>query len=1001
MTARPDGNSHGVALSPALLRRRSTLSATPGVEVELPVAALRLWGGADAQESLPTQPDGDPPLLDLGDGQIALLPGPGRPDVFDRAFLLARRWLEEGAAAGGGGERRVLVAAARVRIGAEVEWIDDEVVGLLRGPSAGLAAGRVHATSHALHGAEGRYRARAIEPLALPSGHRLPILVIEGRAERIEPWRNREALGVKLRWLPRPELEQRLGEAMATHEVVRVSGPPGVGKSRLVATVLEGLGAAAAWIDLSLDRRRVADFVARLPRVERGPSWLVVDSLEAADATAWRELDELVRWNDSTAFRWLLIGRAPLGWSPGLQGASLVQLPAFDHELAAAAAKPLFEHLAVPGDVAAELLAVSAGNPFAVEELLIQLARDRQIRQVFGNFFYQGGGRERMRPTPRLTLHLEAELRRLGSAAIVRMSSSVEPPVPTRDLREAASSCGFTEAAAGWEGPYLAADLLELAPGPWGEGVVWRVPAFQRAVAATLAAETRATLAGALGERLVNQAEQVEQIWRAYPLLAGSLAGARALLAVSSGGENRGPSREELLNALLVELEAARGARPRHPALELELLWTLMPLARRLGRLHELHDIIERAMLLAEDEDRPDRLMAFAAVQAEVARKVGRLDEAEEVLKRALRAARGSDERRQGPLLLELARIVAQRGRPEEARDLLEKTLVAAESRGRSSLAASCRFLLGDLALSAYRLDEARELHETVLKSRREVGMPGAIAQSLTALGSVALQQGNAPDALDHYREAVEIGVANGLEGEEALAQLGVGRALTRLGDFVAASQALRRGLALRQGRDDALGEGVARLEVAENYLHLDQVELALREARRAHFDVGLLGDESVLADAEQLLGRISLRQQHVAAAAVHFAEAERLHRATGRDQAVLSDLSLSLRAALAGGEIGAVGRAFDALASERRRWPQVPASEPFELDLYRGARWLNDCYAREIDALPYLRRAYSELMRRTAFLEPSLRQRFLFQVPEHQAIVDAAGAEGIEIPSA
>jgi hypothetical protein len=91
--------------------------------------------------------------------------------------------------------------------------------------------------------------------------------------------------------------------------------------------------------------------------------------------------------------------------------------------------------------------------------------------------------------------------------------------------------------------------------------------------------------------------------------------------------------------------------------------------------------MIDRAVLLAEDRD-PDRLLAFAAVQAELDRKAGKLAEAEEVLKRALAVARGTDERRQGPLLLELARLRAARstrGGPRSA----DQDLAAAERKAQ------------------------------------------------------------------------------------------------------------------------------------------------------------------------------------------------------------------------------------------------------------------------------------------------------------------------------
>ena len=38
--------------------------------------------------------------------------------------------------------------------------------------------------------------------------------------------------------------------------------------------------------------------------------------------------------------------------------------------------------------------------------------------------------------------------------------------------------------------------------------------------------------------------------------------------------------------------------------------------------------------------------------------------------------------------------------------------------------------------------------------------------------------------------------------------------------------------------------------------------------------------------------------------------------------------------------------------------------------------------------------------MRQTGFLSPAMRQRFLFQVPLHRAIVDAATRHGLSLPA-
>jgi hypothetical protein len=61
------------------------------------------------------------------------------------------------------------------------------------------------------------------------------------------------------------------------------------------------------------------------------------------------------------------------------------------------------------------------------------------------------------------------------------------------------------------------------------------------------------------------------------------------------------------------------------------------------------------------------------------------------------------------------------------------------------------------------------------------------------------------------------------------------------------------------------IGEAIARLAVASNFLGLNNVDAALDEARHAHFELSLLGD------AEQLLGRIALRQKQFDPARHHI----------------------------------------------------------------------------------------------------------------------------------
>ena len=152
-------------------------------------------------------------------------------------------------------------------------------------------------------------------------------------------------------------------------------------------------------------------------------------------------------------------------------------------------------------------------------------------------------------------------------------------------------------------------------------------------------------------------------------------------------------------------------------------------------------------------------------------------------------------------------------------------------------------------------------------------------------------------------------------------------------------------------------------------------------------------------ADAERVLGQVLLRQRRAEEADARLVEAERIYRAAGNDFALLTVLALRLEAAIAAGQTAGVASAFDALASERRRLPQIVSAALFDYPLALGARWLREHGGGGPEPRPFLEQAYAELLRQTGFLAPELRQRFLFQVPAHAGILEAATKLGLPMP--
>ncbi len=966
--------------------------------LRLPAGLLRIWVDGPGAARL-----GQLDLAGVGVHQAEpgtwVLPAlPGDPAVFDRAARLGQRLLAALAAEVGQGKTRALVAPAALRLEADrLELIADALIQELARRPPALSPDTLHLTGHAVRGLEGRWVTAAGPNLQIGTGRVVPTAVLGPAAPGLPPWRNPEVLARALRWVPRGDAGDRLGELLA-QPGCRLTGPIGVGKTRLAWEILRASGRAAIWRRAGGEPVEPSLPLDRLLRGEKTrPLWVVFDTLESADAGVWQEiLDLAARPDFGAGLHALLIGRSATPWHEALGPLPLVELEPLAGEAWERFCFQAFHGLALPLGVSERLAERAGGNPFALEEALLYLVRDRQLRQVFGSFFFSGTeDRAEFQPSSRLRLHAEAEAARLGNPTPLRLLALAGNPTPAAELGAATFTLGAPTLGADWEELPIQAGLLVRREGPWGEGLVHRFPAIELALAGAFEPGVALEAKRTLGELLAARSSTGPELWGAWPLLAGSEDGAQTALRAAAAPGARIP-REELFAALRGEL-ASLGERGGDPTLELDLLWALLPIARRLGRLHELEAAIARGLELAGA--RPERFLAVAAVAAELQQKAGRLREAEATLRRALTAAHATEEKKKELLLIELGRVIVRLGRRPEAQELFLKTLQFAERGGRAAVAATCEFHLGNIALHEFRLDDAIRHHEAALALRRPVGPAGSVAASLSALGAVELARGNFPGALARYQEA-QAQVADGGDGaDQAWTLLGIGRSLAGLGDFAGAMPVVKRALALREGRDDAVGEAIARVELAELQLELGQLDAAHQEARKALFALSLVAEHDALADAERVLGQVFVRSRRPAEAMPRFAEAERIYRNAGNELAVLNILACRLDAAIAAGEVAGVEAAFAALAEERRRHPQIFSGALHDYHLYVGARWLEGHRGRGEDPRPYLEEAYSELLRQTGYLEPAMRQRFLFQIPGHAAILEAATRAGLPMP--
>lgn len=434
---------------------------------------------------------------------------------------------------------------------------------------------------------------------------------------------------------------------------------------------------------------------------------------------------------------------------------------------------------------------------------------------------------------------------------------------------------------------------------------------------------------------------------------------------------------------------------------EYQILWLLLPLARRTGKLPRFRNELDRAIDLAGG--RTDQLLALASLRSELETQEGRYADAERTLRRSLSLSGEIDEERKGALYLKLARVLVHQERYEHAADMLRDVLPVLEGRGHASLAASCRFLLGNVALRLGKLEIADAHHRQALVVRRGLGDGHGVCASLTALGAVALAIGDYPQALDWLRRAE--GEARRLHdpADEAYALYGLGRVLGRLGDHAAAAPKLRRSLELRRQIGDREGQAVSQLAVAENDLQLGHTRRALTQAQEAAFHLSLLAPSGMVGDAEQILGRIHLLQRRSREARQHLEAAVGHHRKHHDPAAVAVDRSWLLRMSLEWPVREQIEPQVEAVAGYLETHPYPEMGERLDFTIFKALDLLARRGARggRIDERHrFLERAFASLMRKAAYLRPEQRHRFLFQEAEHDAILQAATAHGLSDPA-
>ena len=964
---------------------------------------------------------------------FAILPESGRENVFDDAVTLGQAIFAHLRKSGNDSQiSGILIFPGEAEVeGNDVRIIEEDLLGDVRKRAPRFKAQGLYFTGYAASWLRGRFQFDSVGLFDGPSGRRVPIHRLVGESPELGPWHNPEVLGRQVK-IPRPEVRTKLEEASAG--VLRVLGPLGSGKSHAVWHYLLDQEGPKLWFRVGRSLFGTASLVRRLvielhnlapqslpPGGEelRHPEalapvraaellsvwldnacqqlgatlWIVCDLIQSAVEADLDLLANLLARRGSI-FRLILISR-----SGGPMISQLAELPQVEvapmneaefRELGT----QIFAGLSMDSQVEKRFLETSAGYPFALEEGLTDLVHRDLVRRVYGSFFYGGGSDVEYEPSRRLVRYVAAEVRRLGEALPLRILAAAGQPVPEAHLEQACTHFGV-ELNPAWLHAYTSAGWICEAPSAWGPGLSFTCPAYGHALLETVSEDSVEGLRQVLGQSMVSTALPEEVTWQTYQLMAGTADALPSLLQLSKKADTLA-ARLEIFAALEREYQLHR-SRQGDPTTELELLWKLLPLGHRLGKLSELEEELERAIELAVGE--PDRYAALALVRAEHDQEEGRRREALKGIQAALMATEGNPDQRRALIVIQLGKTLLRQEQMAKAKKLFRDLLSLVDRHGPTVLGANCHFHLGEIALWERDLEEATKHHKQALVIRRQHGQARPIGASLAAHGAIALAHGDYPGARDHYRAAQE---ALGDEGQGELSEalIGLGKALGHLGDPTSATRHLRRALELREGRGDVAAEQVARTHLAENFLDLGQLDQALREARTAYLKLYMLPASTHLAEASQLIGRVLVQMNQGDEAEEPFQEAMLLHQRYEQKAAAALDGSWLLKIAVERGDKSAIVQQsieLDALF-ENLRYPIH--AELVNYRLFRAFIWLRERDTAARDPIDYLRRAHQELMRKLGFLDPKMRHQFLFNVRHHEELLNVAVEHDLSLPS-
>jgi len=212
-------------------------------------------------------------------------------------------------------------------------------------------------------------------------------------------------------------------------------------------------------------------------------------------------------------------------------------------------------------------------------------------------------------------------------------------------------------------------------------------------------------------------------------------------------------------------------------------------------------------------------------------------------------------------------------GRFLEAKEILQQTMIFAESDGSTVIEAEVLSALADIALKQGNSDDALSMHRNALKKFIELEDAKGAARSYNNMGYLLRRRNDKPKALEAYAEVEKI--LSQSDSEELIgSQLILARAFLELNEIDRARDHALTAFEKTADSDDAQLHARAQAVLGRYYAKVGDSDVALHHYSSALDTMGGAGDLISLVEITTLLGEVLQDAGRTEEAMEHYREA-------------------------------------------------------------------------------------------------------------------------------